>query len=113
MIRILNSKGFTYTEILVVLLLVGLLTSIALPNIWRGRDIAMKNTCMANLKQIKGAVNVWWASEGILLGIEKPELSNLVPVYIRNWPSCGGDDYEIPDVNTDPQCPKYLEGHEL
>ena len=108
----LSRKGFTLVEIITVVAIIGLLAVLAIPNFLKAREVALKNICIANLRQIRNAVELWATEESKQLG-DIPEMSDLVPVNIKRWPSCGGLPYEIPAIGEDPQCPQNEEGHVL
>lgn len=118
--RKMNKKGFTLVEIMIVVAIIGLLAAIAIPNFVRARETALKNACIANLKQIQGAVQVWAIDNGAL-DTADPSVAingvNVVPTYLRVLPKCGGTDYALPaTVATTPTCPKgdgATTGHEL
>ena len=60
----MNRKGFTLVEIMIVVAIIGLLAAIAIPNFVRARAKAQAETCIANLRQIEGAVQVWAVDNG-------------------------------------------------
>ena len=100
----MNKKGFTLVEIMIVVAIIGLLAAIAIPNFVNARQKAMQNACIANLKQIQGAVQVW-AIDNSQASDAQPVRADLEPNYIKTWPSENGTAYAIPAVNGDPECP--------
>ena len=100
-----NRKGFTLVEIMIVVAIIGLLAAIAIPNFVRARTRAQQSTCLANLKQIDGAKQVWAIDTG---GDDSstPSLANdLVPTYIKRTPLCPNDGaYTVGNVASEPSC---------
>jgi prepilin-type N-terminal cleavage/methylation domain-containing protein len=109
-----RKAGFTLVEIMIVVAIIGLLATIAIPNFVRARNTAQKNACIANLRQIDGAKQLW-AMENKKGDTDTPTQAD-VQVYIKNnlFPSCpGGGTYTVNAVNTDPTCSKSAVGHAL
>ncbi|MFH0763739.1 MAG: prepilin-type N-terminal cleavage/methylation domain-containing protein [Candidatus Omnitrophota bacterium] len=111
MIR-MNRKGFTLVEIMIVVAIIGLLAAIAIPNFVKARTRAQQEACIANLKQIEGAVQVW-AIDNNKGSTDTPGTTDLVDEYIRTWPTCpgGGAAYAPPAVSGRPTC--NIAGHSL
>ena len=101
----LRKKGFTLVEIMIVVAIIGLLAAIAIPNFVRARTRAQTSTCIANMKQIEGAAQVWAIDTGAA-DTATPTIANLTPTYVRRWPSCGTVAYAAPGaVSSTPACP--------
>jgi prepilin-type N-terminal cleavage/methylation domain-containing protein len=101
-----NSKGFTLTELMIVVAIIGLLASIAMANYRRARETTIQNQCINNLMQIYKAKQSW-ALENRKSSLDVPGDNDLFGdlLYIRRKPSCGAQgNYELKAVLDHPTC---------
>ena len=84
-----NKAAFTLVEIMIVVAIIGLLAAVAVPNFIRARLTAQQNTCIATLRQLEAAKQLW--------GLETRQAATAVPtdsdlvgptLYVRNPPIC-------------------------
>lgn len=83
--RIRKSKGFTLVEIMIVVLIIGILMAIAVPNFIKARSNSRLQTVIANLKQIDSAKEQWAMETGQVAGSACAS-ANLTPTYMKTWP---------------------------
>ena len=92
--KINRKTGFTLVEIMIVVAIIGLLASIAIPNFVRAREQAQTNTCIGNLRCIDDAKQEW-ALEERKQNTDTPAGSDLQPYLGRtaagSLPSCPAD----------------------
>lgn len=96
--------GFTLVEIMIVVLIIGILLAIAIPNFMTAREKSRAKSCVANLKQIDAAKEQWAMDNNKQNG-DAVTMGDLVPTYIKNTPTCpSGGTYTVGNVGTDPTC---------
>lgn len=99
-------RGFTLVEIMIVVLIIGILLSIALPNFIRTRETTRAKACVGNLKQIFGSKERW-AMDNNKGGADTPTMADLVApgVYLKNTPVCqSGGNYTVGRLDQLPTC---------
>jgi prepilin-type N-terminal cleavage/methylation domain-containing protein len=109
-IRADGKAGFTLVEMMIVVALIGLLATIAIPTFVRARSTSQMNACINNLREIFGASQQW-----ALEYREAPEAMVTFPdiqPYLKNAIVCpaGGtsatfaNSYTLTNVTNVPTC---------
>jgi len=99
-------KGFTLVEIMIVVLIIGILLAIAVPNFIKARETSRSKSCVANLKQIEAAKEQW-CMDNKQSASSTPTDTDLYGTtnYVKNTPSCpSSGTYTIGDMSTRPVC---------
>jgi prepilin-type N-terminal cleavage/methylation domain-containing protein len=97
-------QGFTLTEIMIVVSIIGLLASIATPSFINARSTSRMNACINNLRQLTGAKDQW-AMENAK-GETEPVVMNEVSLYMKGGiPTCpSGGTYNFTTVRMSATC---------
>lgn len=102
--KFLGKGGFTLVEIMIVVAIIGLLAAIAIPNFMKAREKAQTNACVANLRQVDGAITLW-ALDDSKSSTDAVTMADLVPDYIKAAPACpAGGTYTLVTVADTPTC---------
>lgn len=78
-----NQKGFTLVELMVVVVIIGILTAIAVPVYNSVTDSANRRAVEANLRTIDGAIMQRSTDPN---ATDAPSEGNLVGSYLQAWP---------------------------
>lgn len=87
--RINNKKGFTLVELVVVIAVLGLLSSIAVPRFTSSRQNAERAAVEANLRTIESAITMYEAQEGDLSDLEG--IDDLIGETLQSEPAGPGN----------------------
>ena len=107
-------SAFTLIEIMIVVLIIGILLAIAVPNFIRARESARSKACINNLKQIDGAKEQYAMDNKLATGdgsVASDPLTATGSVlvgsanYIKNTVSCPSNgNYTVGPIGTNPTC---------
>jgi prepilin-type N-terminal cleavage/methylation domain-containing protein len=101
-----KAAGFTLVEIMIVILIIGILLAIAIPNFVTARNSSRARACVANLKQIDSAKQQYVMDSRQTSSYQfSASGTELTPTYMQALPTCpAGGTYTIGNGVTAPTC---------
>lgn len=106
-----RNRGFTLVEIMIVVLIIGILMAIAVPNFINARESSRRSSCVANLKQLDSGKEQWAMDSRAAAGASVA-MTDLTPTYIKSEPACpSGGTYTVGNIGANPTC--STSGHAL
>ncbi len=117
--KINTNRGFTLIEIMVVVVIIGIILAVALPNYFQSGKTSQRTVCIANLEKIDAAIDQWVLENHVSSGsvVSGSDEEDIYSNYVRGGnPRCpSGGAYTIHAVGTKPQvtCSMEEEGHKL
>ena len=104
-------------EIMIVVAIIGMLATIAIPNFAKARTSAYRTACISNLQRIDGAIQQW--ALDLKKDAGQPVSYSDIKSYLKNDVICpsGGtsfeDSYTITTVDASPTCQKKPDTHKM
>jgi len=77
-----NRSGFTLVEIMIVVAIIGLLATLAIPSMAKARDTSRLNVIYNNLRILQAAKDQWALEDKVATGADVSSISVLNP-YLR------------------------------
>ena len=105
-IQLAATRGFTLVEIMIVIAIIGLLVSIAVPNYMKHREYAQTQACIRNLSQIEAAKQIWGVENRKTSSSVANEVDLIGPtLYIKVMPVCpAGGNYDLKTIGENVTC---------
>lgn len=104
-------SGFTLIEMSIVLLIIGILASIAVPACMKCRESSRSRVCLTHLRHLQDAKDRW-ALDNRKTNTDTPTFDDLIPNYLKLKPECpGGGTYELNSIGESVTC--STPGHSL
>jgi prepilin-type N-terminal cleavage/methylation domain-containing protein len=111
-IQFIHRRGFTLLEIMVIVAIIGFVVAVAMPNLFKSRDKAQRDSCIENLRQLDSAQQQWGVQNN-KGNTDTVALTDLIPFLDKSKnPSCpGGGAYAVTTVGANPTCTLSSLGH--
>lgn len=108
-----RKSAFTLVEIMIVVLIIGILLAIAVPNFVHAREASRGKACISNLQQVDSAKEQYAIDNKLAPGDATVAADNLgtgsllvgAALYIRSTPKCPSNGaYTVGNIGSAPVC---------
>jgi len=66
---VINRKGFTLVELVMVIVILGILSAIAIPTFFNLQDQAKESACKGALGGLRSGISIWYAKQAAQTGV--------------------------------------------
>ncbi|CAN5559504.1 hypothetical protein BH11ARM1_BH11ARM1_16100 [soil metagenome] len=112
-----HRHGFTFIEILIVVLIIAIISAIAVPNFMSASERTGRVSCIDNLRLIESAKDQWGfvnKKDPTAVPNKKQLVGTATTGFIKTFPTCPANGvYTIHNLRALPTCTKLSLGHEL
>ncbi|MFM9873384.1 MAG: competence type IV pilus major pilin ComGC [Fimbriimonadaceae bacterium] len=103
----MRRRAFTLVEIMIVVLIIGMILTIAVPSWMRIREKSQRTACQDNMRVIRDA-KVQWGLDNGQSQSAVPTQADIAPVHIKKFPNCpGSGTYTIGNLDEDVACSEH------
>ena len=103
----MRRRAFTLVEIMIVILIIGILLAIAVPQFMKSREASQQKACWSNQQKLEAAKHMWMMDYG-RPSSDAPAIADLVPEYLKLEPKCPtGAIYTIGNGLSPVVCPDH------
>lgn len=100
----MNKRGFTLVELAIVVMVIGILICIAVPQFMRSRAHSQQQSCLSSLKKMEEGKELWAIAEQMPAGAACT-MDAIVPTYVKRLPVCpSGGSYLVGHLDEKPTC---------
>jgi prepilin-type N-terminal cleavage/methylation domain-containing protein len=112
-----NRQGFTLTEIMIVVTIIGIVLAIVVPSFIKAREEAHRQSCREAQTKLSGAIQQWAMANGAQSDAVPADYTALIgaEAYIMRTPVCpiGDVPIELHAASAVSVCPNSIDSHEI